>query len=68
MITNNFSYKDLIDNLIDREPFAFARYGDGEWNAIFGKDGTNCDGHEYYEDMGKRLADIVRSNPSYLMG
>ncbi len=37
--------------------FKFARYGDGEFNAIFGKEGQNCDGHKYFPDMGARLAD-----------
>lgn len=35
--------------------FKFARYGDGEFNCMFGKKGANCDGHEYFPDLGARL-------------
>lgn len=60
---------DLIcEKLRNREPFSFARYGDGEWNAIYGKRGANCDGHEYFPDMGERLREIVASKPTYMMG
>lgn len=60
---------DLIcEKLRNREQFSFARYGDGEWNAIYGKQGANCDGHEYFPDMGKRLREIVESKPKYMMG
>lgn len=58
----------MCEKLRKREPFSFARYGDGEWNAIYGKKGHNCDGHEYFPDMGERLRKIVESKPKYLMG
>lgn len=50
----------MCEKLRKREPFSFARYGDGEWNAIYGKKGANCDGHEYFPDMGERLRRIVK--------
>lgn len=50
------------------EHFSFARYGDGEFNAILGKQGTNCDGHKYYSTMGTQLGNILRGNPSYYIG
>ena len=60
---------DLIcQKLRDREPFSFARYGDGEFNAIYGKKGANCDGHEYFPDMGKRLREALESKPNYIVG
>lgn len=60
---------DLIcQKLRDREPFSFARYGDGEFNAIYGKQGRNCDGHEYFPDMGKRLREALESKPNYIVG
>jgi len=49
-------------------PFSFSRWGDGEWNAVKGKKGHNCDGHEYYEDMSERLRSILLSQPKYLLG
>ncbi len=61
-------YKTFIEHLENGDPFSFARYGDGEWNAIFQVAGANCDGHEYFPDMGERLARIVRSEPPYFMG
>lgn len=60
---------DLIcEKLRKREPFSFARYGDGEFNAIYGKKGHNCDGHEYFPDMGKRLREALESKPNYIVG
>ena len=60
---------DLIcEKLRKREPFSFARYGDGEFNAIYGKQGRNCDGHEYFPDMGKRLREALESKPNYIVG
>jgi hypothetical protein len=32
------------------------------------KQGQNCDGHIYYDDMGKRLKDILLSKPDYYLG
>lgn len=58
----------MCEKLRNGEPFSFARYGDGEWNAIYGKKGENCDGHEYFPDLGERLRKIVESKPKYLMG
>jgi hypothetical protein len=60
---------DLIcEKLRNREPFSFARFGDGEFNAIYGKKGSNCDGHEYFPDMGKRLREVLESKPNYIVG
>lgn len=45
----------------ERKPFTFSRFGDGEANAILGRQGSNCDGHEYFPEMGKQLAEILRT-------
>jgi hypothetical protein len=38
------------------EPFAYLRYGDGEWLSILGADGANCDGHHFFPDtLGREL-------------
>lgn len=50
------TYDDLCRRIEAREPFAFSRWGDGEWNAILGRPGRNCDGHRYYPDMGEALS------------
>lgn len=52
------------------KPFAFTRWGDGEWSAILqlrpGK--RNTDGHLYFEDMGKALRRVISAPPPYLVG
>ena len=66
--SKSFTYDDFIEKIEKNEPFSFSRYGDGEWNAVFNKGGQNCDGHQYFPEMGKRLKNIVISNPKYNMG
>lgn len=46
--------------LKSRNPFAFVRYGDGEFNAIFHMQGQNCDGHRYFPDLGDALAETLK--------
>jgi hypothetical protein len=62
------TYEKILYNLEHQIPFSLSRYGDGEWNAIFNKAGNNCDGHEYFTDMGAELKQAVLSEPEYLMG
>jgi len=62
---------DDLQRFIDTEtPFAFSRWGDGEWRAVCqqrpGK--ANCDGHQYFPDMGEALGDVLRSRPPYILG
>jgi hypothetical protein len=49
------TYQELINKLNNREPFSFSRFGDGEFACMLGKSGANCDGHEYFPDLGERL-------------
>lgn len=49
-------------------PFAFSRFGDGEFLAIAGRGGANCDGHEYFADMGERLRGVLAGEPRYRLG
>lgn len=51
----------ICEKLRNGERFSFARYGDGEWNAIYGKQGANCDGHEYFKDLGANLKYAVEN-------
>ncbi len=61
---------DAIEHLQTRTPFAFTRWGDGEWNAVLqrrpGK--SNCDGHQFFPDMGRELGEIIRRPPDYMIG
>lgn len=55
-------YVDLIEADI---PFALARYGDGEFAAMRGVQGANCDGHEYFPDLGEDLRRAVLAKRPY---
>ena len=61
-------YDWMCDQLKANKAFKFARYGDGEWNCIFGKHGQNCDGHKYFPDLGANLRRVILSEPAYLVG
>jgi hypothetical protein len=56
------------ERLKRNEPFSFSRFGDGEWFAILGKSGANCDGHAYYPELGQDLRTCLSSPQSYLYG
>jgi len=61
----------IVNKLKSGQHFSFARYGDGEWNAIKGKRGCNCDKHDYFPEMGKRLKQTVErpiNDPNYIYG
>jgi hypothetical protein len=57
----------ICEDLAAGRPFAFSRFGDGELRAIAGREGANCDGHQYFPDMGERLRQILASEPRYLL-
>lgn len=47
---------DFYANLMHQgKRFAISRYGDGEFAAILGHSGQNCDGCEYYPHLGSDL-------------
>lgn len=62
------TYDNIINNLREVRNFKFARYGDGEINAMTGKSGRNCDGHEYFLELGMRLVESVEQEPNYMVG
>jgi len=62
------TYEKVLENLKNNIPFSYARYGDGEWNAILGKNGENCDKHQYFPHMGFRLMRIIDNIPKYHIG
>lgn len=64
------TFELLIDNIKSQRHFSWSRFGDGEWNCILQKrpGASNCDGHEYFPDLGQRLKKIVESQPSYHIG
>jgi len=65
------NYLDYIELISKREPFAFSRFGDGEWQNIrmdlYPGSTHNCDGNEYYPALGRRLEEIVTTKQDYYM-
>lgn len=61
-------YDTFLSRLKWKDRFAFSRFGDGEFHCIFGKVGANCDGHQYFPDLGRRLRGILESRPPYTIG
>jgi len=61
-------YQLFLEKIKNDECFSYSRFGDGEWNAIFNKIGQNCDGHQYFADMGERLRQVLSSKPKYFLG
>lgn len=65
-----FTFDTILHNLKNNVNFSYARYGDGEWNCILQKKpgGQNCDGHQYFDDLGLSLRRILESRPNYYLG
>jgi hypothetical protein len=59
------SYCYLLDRQI---PFAFSRWGDGEWQALLGYSGANCDGQVYTGALRADLTRVLEDRPRYLLG
>lgn len=65
---NLLSFDVICSKIATEEHFSFARFGDGEFNAILGKQGANCDGHKYFKAMGETLGLILKSKVPYYVG
>lgn len=65
---DSLSYDDVIRALRYSRPFAYARYGNGEFRCILGGKGKNRDGHEYTPDLGRALAESLRKPQRYHLG
>lgn len=48
---------DFITNIQTNTPFVFAKFGDGEYNAVIGLHGANCDGTPYTQTLGQKIRD-----------
>lgn len=69
MIIEHTPFCDIVQLVRQRIPFTFSRWGDGEWRAVLGKlGGVNCDGHQFYPQMGEELRQVLISKPTYLLG
>jgi hypothetical protein len=58
----------FVDMMKAGKPFSFSRFGDGEWNAILGVEGENCDGHRYFPELGGELGEAIVNKKDYHYG
>lgn len=58
----------IVDCLTTGTPVSLSRWGDGEWHAILGHPGQNCDGQVYKAALRTALADVLCRQPRYLLG
>lgn len=65
---DTFYYDLFVNKIKNNINFSFCRFGDGEWNAIIDVEGENCDGHQYFDDMGAALRKCFDGQRSYYMG
>lgn len=56
----------LVDDLQAGKPFAFVRYGDGEFNALLGREGETCDGQPYSHALGMDLLRTLACSRDYI--
>lgn len=61
-------YEEVIQKIKNKTPFAFSRWGDGEFLNVNGANGQNCDGNIYYEDLGQELKSILSTKQDYYIG
>ena len=64
----DFDLAVIVDQLATNTPVAFSRWGDGEWSAILGKRGQNCDGHAYSAELQRDLTQVLEAKPTYYLG
>lgn len=69
-VDRTFTVDKLAAKIAAQEPFAFSRWGDGEWRAVVAPNArkSNCDGHAYFPDMSVALGNALRSRPNYILG
>jgi hypothetical protein len=67
-ITPITNISQILYRIKNEIPFAFSRWGDGEWLNVNKHVGQNCDGNIYYDDLGDELKDIVSTKQDYDMG
>ena len=62
------NFETVIEKLRNNEPFHLSRWGDGEFLCMLGKEGKNCDGHDYTpilsEELNRVWADIEECEPN----
>ena len=66
---DGFYFALFVKKISGKINFSFSRFGDGEWTAILNLDAKeNCDGHQYFDDMGEQLKEAFISSSEYYKG
>ena len=52
------NFEQVILKLRHNEPFYLTRWGDGEFLCMLGKEGHNCDGHDYTIELSRKLYEV----------
>jgi hypothetical protein len=65
---SEFDFDVMCEQLAERTNFSFSRFGDGEWSAVLGKTGQNCDSHRYYPELSLALAFVLLQPQRYNIG
>src|SRR5512139_2007262 len=62
------TFAEYVRRIVDHVPFAFSRWGDGEWSAILGRSGATCDGQGYTPQLREDLTAVLVDRPTYDLG
>ena len=65
-----YPYQNWLADIRSGKPISYSRYGDGEMYAVIGNrtGQKNCDGHDFFPELGSQLKQILISNPKYRLG
>jgi len=66
--TDETLLQELNNKMLNKVPFAFSRWGDGEWGCLKNVNDVDCDGNIYYKDLSERLKKIASVTQPYYMG
>lgn len=56
---------EYVAQVESRVPFAFSRWGDGEWMSLLAMGGATCDGQEFTSALRRALTGVLESRPTY---
>jgi len=62
------AFPAIVEALTQRVPVSLSRWGDGEWHAILGHRGQNCDGQVYTAPLRDALTGVLVDRPTYQLG
>lgn len=55
----------LTEHVINNKPISFSKYGDGEYNCVFNRNGRNCDYDSYTNKLGEALLNSFKYMVDY---